>query len=770
MKLSTICITLAGTCLSTTAWAQSTGGDGQAVDTGVEDIVVTAQRREERLQDVPVAVTALSAGALEKKGILATADLGQAVPGLLLAKSNVSVTPFMRGIGNSNVSPGSDPAISTYVDGVLQQVPTGLIFGLNNIERIEVLKGPQGTLFGRNATGGAIQIITRDPTNHPRADFSVSYANFDTLRTTGYIAGGAGIVAADVAVLYSRQTEGWGRNYFTPDQAGSVLVNGRPVATAPVPSDVGTAKEFAIRSKIIVRPDDNLTIKLVGNYSYVNSDQGFYLDHLYGDKALITQPGITEPYTKTTGFYDVNQNFQSVVRSRQLSFSAEVAYETNFATLRSISAYTDSKNNSRFQSAAQPMVEPTPQNAVSSVPNESFTQELQLLSKAGSPFDWIVGAYYLNWKTGYLPLLFVRGNEIDYGVQRQAPIRAISYSVYGQGTVNLGAKTRITAGLRYNFDESIASQVFTGQSLTTLPSPAAVNVYGVQSNVVPEQRAHFRSPSYRIAIDHHFNDDVMIYASFNRGYKSGTYNGGSLCTATVVGLCPAANIAPPVEPEILKAYEAGFKSDLFDRKLRLNASGFYYDYSNLQVQTITGTPPVSLLQNAAQARMYGVDVDFEARPIPFLTLSGGFEWLHAEYGDFINASTSTPRTTSPYGGATLIIPNAKGNRLIRAPKFTGNIAANLSVPAGPGTVRANISYYHNSGFFWEVANRLRQESYGILNGDIGYDFENGVSFRLWGRNLGSTKYYSYVTASSYGDRAAPAAPRTFGITLQWSYK
>ncbi len=187
-----------------------------ATPPGLEEIIVTAQRREQRLQDVPVTVTALSAAAMERQGVATTYDLPAAVPGLLLSKASTAIQPFLRGVGASVTNPGNDPSIAIYVDGVYHSAPAGLLFSFNNIERIEVLKGPQGTLFGRNATGGLIQIVTRDPSSQLTAKATVGYGRFNALQSSAYISGGSDTIAADISVVYNKQSDGWGKNRFTP--------------------------------------------------------------------------------------------------------------------------------------------------------------------------------------------------------------------------------------------------------------------------------------------------------------------------------------------------------------------------------------------------------------------------------------------------------------------------------------------------------------------------------------------------------------------------
>jgi iron complex outermembrane receptor protein len=767
-----ISLTVAPTAMARTADANSQAADDQPSG-GIEDIVVTAQRREERLQDVPVAVQALSANALEQKGVSRTFDLPNAVPGLSVNRAANTLVYFLRGVGNSSQVAGSDPSIATYIDGIYQAFPNGAMLTLNNVERIEVLKGPQGTLFGRNATGGLIQIVTRTPKNDFTADLKVGYDTFDTVSGSTYVSGGSGIVAADLAISYSKQHEGWGRNLFTPDQAGTVTFNGVPIAVPDVPThEAGINEDFAIGSKIVISPSDALTIKLAAAYARNRSDQGLYRNYLPGTSALIIQSGVTQPYRRQGGFWDWNSNARSIGTNKQSQFSADVAYEAGSVTFKSLTAYIDASSDTYVYSPAQPKVESpgTPQYAHSFVPVKAFSQEFQVSSATGGPLQWIVGAYYSHNKTGVKDLEFLRGNFLDRGIRRHGPLTTESFAGFAQATYEITDDTRITGGLRYTKDKLVTSQVYEGTTLSTIPATPAQNASGVRSNVVPEQKASFDNLSYRVALDHHFTPDVMVFASMNTGYKAGGFNTGTMCTITIIGNCPAANIASPVKPEKLTAYEVGFKTDLFDRKVRFNASAFYYDYKNLQVITLTGTPIVSLLQNAAKARIKGIDAELEVAPVRNLTLSGAIEILDAKYLDFPSAAAFAPRNAAPFGNATVVLPNAKGNYLSRAPKFSSTMGATYTVPLESGEISFNTSYTYNGGFYWEVSNRLKQKAYGVLNAEIAFSPNDYWSARLWGRNITNKKYYTFVDAAVYGDRAAAGAPATFGVTLNYKYR
>ena len=238
----------------------------------------------------------------------------------------------------------------------------------------------------------------------------------------------------------------------------------------------------------------------------------------------------------------------------------------------------------------------------------------------------------------------------------------------------------------------------------------------------------------------------MVYASYNRGFKSGGFNA-------------AAPTDPAYKPEKLDAYEVGIKSDLFDRHLRFNVAGFYYNYRNLQVIKYTGT--VTTIYNGASARVYGLDADFEARLNSNFSLSGGLTLLHDRFTDFPAAVIATQVP----GGVITTIGSAKGNRLPQTPDIAGNISADYHLPTSFGEVGLNVSYSYNDGYFTQPDNNLRQPSYNTVAATLRIELHNGLGLRLWGRNLTNALIAQNLSAGQFNSVVSYAAPRTFGATL-----
>jgi iron complex outermembrane receptor protein len=693
------------------------------VTDGVEDIVVTANRRQERLQDVPIAVTAISGDLGQKLGISSSSSLAAGVPGLTFNTQGNTATPFIRGIGNPSGAIGQEATVSTYVDGVYIASPQAMLFTFNNIDRVEVLKGPQGTLFGRNATGGVINIITRKPSFTPKLEAEVGYGSYDTLSGSAYASTGLSeTLAFDVAAVASHQRDGWGTNLAT---GGEVFRD----------------RNVAVRSKLLWEPSTRTSVTLMGDYSFSRTEIGLNTHQAEGTVGL---GGIVYE-----GHYNIRNVPNTYSRVRQGGVSAHIEQDLDWARIVSISAYRDVKGVYTVdQDASAPVIV----DATLRSRETSFTQELQLLSASDSSIQWLLGGYYLRGSAAYTPLtlkgLAFGGAVIDIAGKQTTD----SYAGFGQATAALLESTKLTLGLRYTSDSREVEGSTTASGF--LVGSAT-------------QKARFNKLTWRVALDHRFSEEAMVYASFNRGFKSGTFNVISYAS-------------PPVRPEVLDAYEVGLKTDLLGRRLRFNASMFYYDYQNIQVDSIVNGG--TILLNAASARVKGADFEVTAVPIDGLTLGAGGSYIDGKYKSFPDAPyynslpgggnelASTPGSCpagSPFTGNGC---DASGNRTVQTPEFTFNVSAAYEVKRDSGTYDANINLYHNSGFKWSVDNRLTEPSYQLLNGSIGWRSpDDRFSVRVWAANLLNTQYHVLVVHELPGDHASPAAPRTYGVKLGFKF-
>lgn len=681
---------------------------GQTDSGRLEDIVVVAQRRSERLQDVPIAVSALNEKALETARIDNPLALQAAVPGLTFAVQQVSISPFIRGIGNRNTTPGDESAAALYVDGVYTASLAAAFLTLNNVERIEVLKGPQGTLFGRNAAAGVIQIITKQPSHKPSLEASVDYANYN--RITGKLYATAGIapnLAGDIALYGMKQHDGWGKNLF----------NGK---------DAFTGNEFAVRSKWVLDLGDT-KFSIAGDFDRnVPTLQ----------PAHLPRPGL--PLlggTEYTGFYSLNTNVDVRGRTRQWGGNLQIRHDVGPFQILSISSYRDVDINLHYDQDGTPIPWV---NIIFDQTAKTTTQEFQILSPSQSPVQWILGAYFYHDNAAFEPFT-AWGRLLGTNVrQRFARQTTKSYAGFGQGTFKLLERTNATVGLRYTTDRRrIEGRDVVNGTL----NPASI----------VEQKAKFSKLTWRFALDHKLDDDKLLYGSISRGFKSGVF-------------AAASPTNPAVRPEVIDAFEVGFKTDWFDRRLRVNAAAFYNKFKDVQIQVpISGA---NMLINAAKGDIKGAELEIQARPTEQLMLSGNVSLLDGRYTSFPAAPGYIPRPL-PLGGNQQITIDASGNDTVQTPPLVAALTAGYTVPTSSGEFDLNGSVTYNDGYYFDPENRTRQKSTVLLGGSLGWTAASerwGV--RLWGKNLADEHYYSQIVPQPFGDTSVPDEPRTYGVTLK----
>jgi iron complex outermembrane receptor protein len=733
---------LAATCPLIFGWAaaiqaQTTPHDAATI-TSLEEIVVTAQRKEQNLQDVPITITVLTAEAMANSGIHATADLVAVTPGLSISGFQHGAKIFLRGVGTPSIIPGDEASVASYVDGVYVGTSYSAAMQFNNVDRVEVLKGPQGTLFGRNATGGLINVITRDPKAGLSGEAGVDYANYNTVTARAYVSNGTDRLAGDVAVYYVDQGKGWGRN----------LVSGQ---------EVNFQRETAIRSKWVWRPTADDKFTFIADWQQSHSDQGFTRADLPG--SIYSSGGPTRPATVYTGsIYDSVADIQSSpdninVRSSGVSLRYERSLGSTKVSL--LTAYRLMRLNSVLDTDTTPY------------PISWFTQQYYdkgyqnelLFTGDHGRLDWTAGAFIYNDATAQDPV------SVFNSTANFARIETHSYSGFAQGTYSIADATRLTLGARYTTDER------------RLSAARFLNVGGIPSNnqvgtptlVVSDADHHvtYNKLTYQIGLDHKFGDRIMAYITQKRGFKSGDYNTSNPTQA-------------PVAPEVLDATEVGLKSELFDQRVRLNASAFYYSFKDIQLARQIFDPVLGIISqtvNAAKARQKGVDVDAIFAPHinrGRLDFRAGVEFLDAKYTSFPNGPISVPNGQPRGGNSTLpnlanpTPTNLTGNRVIQAPKFSGNLTVDYFVPAGAGELGFTVNGYHNSGFFFEPDNRLSQPAFTLLNAQVTYNFGSNdrYQFRVFGTNLSDVARYAGLQGGSFGDNVAPAPPRVIGAGFE----
>lgn len=710
------------------------GPQAERSDAGIADIVVTAQRRSESMQDVPIAVAALSSDQMEKVGLATTSDLNAVLPGVVVFPTGVRSPIYIRGIGNNSVN--TSPNVLTFIDGVYQPFDnTGTDF--SNVQSIEVAKGPQGTLFGRNATGGVLQIRTKNPFDWQGLDVQLGYANYDTYSAKVYASAKlSSMFAADIAGFYYDQNDGWGKNRADD-------------------SDVYTAKRYGLRGKLVARLDDSFTATLVGDYAYRTGQLGLTISPSVTNNVLynsITGTNFTLP-----SHYDILSDTPPSVKSKEGGVALTLEKELGSVKLLSISSYRRVHEQGAIDfdgTATRIPAGPTTFPAFTinqRIKRQAFTQELQA-SGSTPGLEWVVGLYYyyanndaLSNFGGFvasLPFVFNTGNP-TVPLTIVTDDKTNAYAAYGQATIGITPDTRLTLGARYTIEKRRLEGYSTG-SLTLSPGSAGT------------QEATFKKPNFRVALDHRLTPDVLAYASWSRGFNAGFFS-----QIAVGGFNDVAN--PVVQPEVIDAYEVGVKSDLLDRHLRVNVAAFQYNYKNLQQQIFQFGQITTI--NAASARVKGIEVDVVARPVRDFTLSVSANYLYSRYRSYPLAPDYVFLPSGEF--AAIGTRDAAGKNLVNAPEFGLQASATYTLRTDIGTFDTTANVNYQSKFYSDAQNNFpipRRTLIGLTEQWTSNDGNTTVT--AWVKNLTNRVYnVAYSLLTPVGLVGNPGAPRTYGITL-----
>ncbi|WP_068874785.1 MULTISPECIES: TonB-dependent receptor [unclassified Phenylobacterium] len=698
------------TVLSLAAVAPSVAAQEAPAPDALEEVVVTAQRRSENLQNVPIAVTALTEGALADAGISKTDDLVTVTPGLIYYRTSGAASPFIRGIGGISTSAGNEGSVATYVDGVYIRDMFTVTQTFNNVERVEVLKGPQGTLFGRNATGGAIQTITKTPSHDREAIVGLSYGSYSILKGDFY--GTTGLtenLAADLSIAFREQGDG----------TGTERVRG---------IDIGFEEYQNLRTKVLWTPGEDTDVVLTGQW--VESKEW------YGQAC---QPGsiCISPYSPN--FADVSLNFSVPARAHSLLGALHATHNFGPVSLVSISSYQRTKSDYPVDSDFSGV---TFQHIGRIQTTETYSQEFQLQSTYESPFQWVLGAFYWRDKSASAPATLQTATAFTIV---NSNVGTESYAAFAQGYYNFTDATQLTIGARWTHEER--------------------DLYGATNRVTLRQivpfalENTFEEPSYRAALSHEFNDDVMAYVSYNRSFKSGAYNS---FVATGVP-------DPATRPEILEAYAVGVKSDLLDRRVRVNAEVFLNKIRDLQLRRQESG--FTRVINAAAAEIKGLDLQVTALVSHNLTVDLGLSVLDTEYTDFPNCPASVPSQAANggRGGNVEVIRNCTGKEILNSPDFTVNAGLRHTLPLANGSrIESNLTYYYNDGYFGDAFNTFRQSSYNLLNLTLNWvSPDDRFEVGFYGKNLTEARFAPTLNQSSFGNNILVGAiPRELGVQLK----
>ena len=685
----------------------------------IATIVVTAERRAQPLQTVPMAIQAFSGEDLERAGVTNVMDLQGLSPGVVVTSNSGLGQIYVRGIGSDIVGAGLDGAVAVYVDGVYQSRPGGQLFKFVDVERVEVMKGPQGTLYGRNATGGAINIISKGPSRESEGQFDVQLGSFSQKEVRGTVSGplSAGVAYGRLSLLYSKD-DGYSKNTLLNQQGNSTDTTG-------------------VRGAVEFTPSPNLTVLL--NARYTDSKTAPMLNALYPSvnplfttfKATV----ISDPFT-------VMHNAPTYADATQSALDATIKYNLGWARFTSVTSSTSLKGN------AYTDIDGTEIPLLNSIPSPEdtryWTQDFTLASSGSGPWEWTALASFLHQKTDWnlnlaIPLSRVVSKNFSSNTND-------AQGIGGQASYSLGNGVKLTAGTRYSSEtKKIQATSITQVGGVSLPA----------TNQNAEQTWTAWTPKF--VAEYSPARGLMWFASATKGFKSGGYN-----TATVG--------SPAIKPETVVNYEAGVKSAWLNNRVIFNATAFEAKYDEMQLQFTTKNAAgalVAVTTNAAKATSKGVELEVVAKPMPRLQLAAGAQFLNARFDRFLAAN--------PLKLAAGVLDQA-GNPLNRSPDSTFNLSAQYTWPsafAGKDVTLRADAYNRSRIYYTTFKDPLASEELGtLLNAQLSFEPNGagGLYGALFVKNMTDKKHTEDILASSTaGYIAYMAAPRTVGVKIGYRY-
>jgi len=739
---SAMTVALLATCLvSSEALAQEAAAPGSVQDGGLalQEIVVTAQKRSENLQDVPISVAAFSAEQVRELGLSRPLDVGYQVPGLVAKSPNGDSSPLftIRAVGVTDFTVGNNSPTSIYVDQVVKPYYPMVNFSLFDIERVEVLKGPQGTLYGRNNTGGAVKFVTRQPTDRPDGYVRVDYSRFNTYEVEAAVGGPVSDTLAVRAAGFTRQrSRGWQYNIVSGEDNGKIdRVAGR-IAARWTPSDLFSATLTAYAGH---NHSDVPQFKLAPPFKASNRSQ-VCAAALRGERAR------DGSCVDTLGHFDAdpdNRHIQSAnTLGKGLSEDGQggvltLNWELGIGTLASVSGY-DQQGRTEYQdfdATTAILADNSFQQKI-----HAFSQELRFSSKDDSSVKWMTGLFYSDDKVDNRQVL--RSDALfNSSTPLLTPIdwemTTESYAGFAHVEFPLSPRFSAITGARYTHEE----RTFVGGTLplhTRFPT------------VFVDNRTSANDVSGKVGLNFRVADDMLLYVSASKGFKSGGFNGGFATRAVAYN---------PYEPERLFAYELGIKSQPTS-SLRLNAAAYYYDWREFQATVTRVDPltnlPTQVLSNAGTARIAGLETEANWRAAPGLDLALSGNW-------------SDPR---------IIQGIYEGRRLGNSPRFSlaGMVRYERPVAALNGSLYALTDFNYRSRYPLRLVTPttrplVYQDAFWLANARVGYKADHDrVEIAAFVKNVFDQEYLLEVfDQGTLNTLDLYAEPRTYGVSLTYRF-
>jgi len=743
---------LIASLIAQSSYAQETdAAENDGAGFGLGEIIVTAQKRSSALQDTPIAITALTGASLEERGIDDVANLQSYIPNLHIGQEQDGFKISLRGIGLQGTSSISDSGVAFYIDNMYVGRPAGGSAVFYDIERIEVLRGPQGTLYGRNATGGVVNVISKLPTQDFEGQVGASYGSRNLWEVRGVLNVPVDDIAAlRVSAVYTEE-DGYVKN----------------LSTVPGTSDFfGTDGDLTLRGQFLLGTPDTVEVLVSANYSKLNGtgiNMSFLERNIGGpgptQLLLATIPADNSDPLKTNAnapayndtettmtFARVTKDFggaEAVVQVGKMWQKTDIAQDFDGSPI-------DVSRFRKFQDS------------------EAGSVEARLASTGGGPLSWIIGGYYFKEDTYILRVVNLNGLHPGTGAFINLPDFVLdewgqSRTVAGFGSLTYAVvpEFRVTGGLRYTKDKKSGSKVTRGNFGAPFPPdiPNAVN-NGI---------ANFDKLTWKAGVEWDAARDVLVYASVSTGYKAGGFN--------------ITSDGSTYDEENITAYEFGIKSDLFDRRVRVNLDSFYYDYSDMQLTTLgtfAGTnTPGQFTTNAGKAEIYGLELDTQFKVTPELLFTATYAYTNATFKELCNSDPRLGAVPADPSCAALGLAgqDLKGNSVPYVARHTINLGAQYVFDlgsAGELTAAANFNW-HDKKYLREYNNAADYVAPNTKT-DITLTYkvaDTGVKVVGYVTNLENDieKTNIYISPGFIGLSATTAysKPRTFGMRVDYAF-
>ena len=756
---------------------------------GLEEIIVTATKRDEGIQEIPISVTAFSQSDLDIRGHNNLQGMQEVTPNLDFsiqsAGQNVARVT-LRGIGTETLIGGGDPGVALHIDGVYVGRNIGSAADIFDIERIEVLRGPQGTLYGRNANGGSINIVTKRPTDELEGKVDITLGNYNQRKIRGVINVPLGESVNSRLAMFTDQRDGYLKNLYNGRDLGE---NDKSGARLSLLWESDAGNEVLIKGFHTKSEGTGPASRFLGT-DYAETDNGYSDTRLVGissgnpngprppagarvtaDSYSLATTAIGESVLpRPTGFYEIRKDAPEFVSTVMEGLDVEVNYSiSDNVLLRSITSYQTNNNEILVDADNSELALETRQRDTNA---EQYSQEFNLVSQDDAQLQWLLGAYYYHEKIsgdfetivppGQVPLdtRLSPGAVAGGGGMRQFRDmlhETDSYAIFAQLTYGFSDRLSATLGARYTWDEKYQYRS-TGGQVDLTNGYVATGLGHIGTFAPSGGKETWQEPSYRGSVSYNFTDDNLIFASYSHGYKSGgfDFNGGAFEDG---GSNIDGGAQVPYEPEFVNAIEIGSKNTFLDDRVRLNITAFTYDYEDLQVFRLTGDGP--LTDNAATSSIRGVELESQYLLTDNLQIDATYARLDATYDEYI-----VERPT---------LQDYAGSNLNYAPEMTASLGIQYTMPMDQGDLVLRMDMSRKGKTYFDRANTAfdTREAFNLVNARVRYNSDNWF-VGLFAQNLTDEEWVTGQLINPPFSCACRTVnlgqPRMVGVTFGYEMK